>query len=176
MPFLHISMAVKVFLASPWYMLCVGNTATAVLLMFPGKVSGSPPPTSPVISYSHADFLEIHGWHNTMSSYAWKPLIIGSGRQGKEPFFRSSSLLQSGCSRLCWKWKAQRSEYPHSRKIPPCTGDRDGAAVLPGARTKVDEKPMKTFEFTEKTWWSRSIIRIKEDLAEIRAIKGNKAK
>lgn len=46
LPFLHTSMAGKDFLASPWYLLCARDGAAAVLLMFPGKVSGSPPSTS----------------------------------------------------------------------------------------------------------------------------------
>lgn len=42
LPFFHISMAGKVFLASPQYVVCAGYGAAAGFLMFPVKVSGSP--------------------------------------------------------------------------------------------------------------------------------------
>lgn len=81
--FLHVSMAGKVFLASPQYVVCAGCGAAAGLLTFPVKVSRSSALTLSRLGSLVQLFPCWTSWR-CISSCAWKP-FSGSRFLGKQP-------------------------------------------------------------------------------------------
>lgn len=91
----------------------------------------------PFCSYSHAGLLTdawLTGHHLLLC------LDASSNRIREE---EKGTSLHGGESRLGWKHRAWGSEPPHSRDLPLCPGDVDGAVELLGAGTKADEKPVQ---------------------------------
>lgn len=120
LPFFHVSMAGKVFLASPQYVVSAGYGAAAGLLMFPIKVSGSPALTPSGLGSFVQLFPCWPSWR-FMTDRTPSPLMPGSlFQEGGEsrPSSKVYPSLQHVDSRLGWKQGLEVS-LPTAVSFPP---------------------------------------------------------